>query len=1319
MAKASNYVEALKKPRSVQITRSQLAESFFYLNGYPLSLADYPHMRLIHDISPKAMVLKFSRQCLYENQFVNLACGNQVLAKNLKAGDPIIGFNTETLKNELTKISNVWDNGTTHIYEIRTRTGRVAHVTDNHPFYMIKGWKEASKLVKGDLIAISKDNSCGLSSAETVPDEHFIIAAYLLAEGSLTSGSIGFTNTRKECVDELQKALHKVDPKLTLKIVSPNAKQYQYRVSGHGVGKPHPLKPTLLKWGMLGKGSADKFHPDFVWNLIKEQLCHYLRIWWDTDGYVAKHKNGHYYPGIALISKQLTQGIQELLLKLGIHSTISVMQPPIYGGTNKYVYRVSVEGNESKQRFFDLIKTHKNPSNPTFKENSRNQQLVIDASFVEEQLKTIKHKKQKSMLYFNRGVNYYTLDKVKRILTVENLPELEKVINSDIYFDKVVEVNYLGEHPSIAIEVEGTHTFQVNNLITKNTSKSSSLANIMAADAIMRSKNPNKGGSGGFQQMYVSPTVEQTKVFSHDRLTPVLDGSPWVKSNFMDPKLIQNVFMKQLKNGSKMYLRYALQSADRLRGFTCSEVHEYHTLRGWVPVKDLREDDVLLTKNEKNNTWEWQKPTKIIVQDYSGPMDIYTAKGFRCEVTPDHRMHLSFDVRADHNYKDKTIPLNWNTDYKSKDLYNRNFKLGIGDVGDMSYKSSKPIPEFFELPEFSTTLKADGTPYSDGQLRTFPAIKLPLKPFMRWMGWWLSEGWTALNACIIGIAQDNQHNPANSQDINSLFDGLFPQHTKINSKQDNLSAWQLNGEYRTLYEWLKPLGKSGDKYIPAQLLEYTEYLPELLDALYCGDGDNCTTYKKNDKYKDHLRLNTKSEQLANTVQTAWLLLGKLASIRHRDRKTCRMYTVELKARTYFNFYLNRPSCSGYVKQEHYNGKIYCVQTPNQNFVARHAIEKMPFVTGNSVDKFYWDEVQDLHADIIPVAEQAMSRSYYKERIYAGTPKLTQGTLATLWFRSTMNEFLPKCEHCNKWNLLDEHNIGMKGLICKFCGGGLNPRNGQWVRTAPKENDKYKMEGFRVCALHFYGAPWVDWKEDILLPYETQPRNIFYNEILGLEYDQGSSPISEEDIKKCCTGGPMKQGPDMQTQMHRLFFGIDYGPMNSTESYTVLLVMHKEGKKTRVVFAKKYIGKEADFAFIHKDIVEQFHRWHIVALGADHGLGEATNSELRSKLGQHKVIAFQHQANQKEEIRWNAKMKAYTLGRTPIMTRFFSEIKAGKFIFPQWDEWEPFAKDILAPVIDYDKDKIKMFYVNSRPDDTFHALIYGKTALDLVNSMVSW
>jgi hypothetical protein len=163
----------------------------------------------------------------------------------------------------------------------------------------------------------------------------------------------------------------------------------------------------------------------------------------------------------------------------------------------------------------------------------------------------------------------------------------------------------------------------------------------------------------------------------------------------------------------------------------------------------------------------------------------------------------------------------------------------------------------------------------------------------------------------------------------------------------------------------------------------------------------------------------------------------------------------------------------------------------------------------------------------------------------------------------------------------------------------------------------------------------------------------------------------------------------------------------------------EGQRVRVLFAKRYVGKEADFAYLHNDIVDVFRTWNARLIGADHGMGEASNSELRSRLGIDKVVAFQHQSNQKEELKWNAKLNAYTTSRTQIMTKFFSDIKRGKFIFPQWEDWEPFARDLLAPVVDYDKDKTKMFYVNQQPDDIFHAMIYGTTAYELIKGMITW
>ncbi len=94
---------------------------------------------------------------------------------------------------------------------------------------------------------------------------------------------------------------------------------------------------------------------------------------------------------------------------------------------------------------------------------------------------------------------------------------------------------------------------------SRQTAKSTTLSNIMVTNSIM---------SPHFKTLYISPSVDQTKVFSHDRVTPVLEQSAFVKKHYLNASLIQNVFMKQLLNGSRMYLRYAHLNADRVRGYS-------------------------------------------------------------------------------------------------------------------------------------------------------------------------------------------------------------------------------------------------------------------------------------------------------------------------------------------------------------------------------------------------------------------------------------------------------------------------------------------------------------------------------------------------------------------------------------------------------------------------------------------------------------------------------------------------------------------------------------------------------------------------------
>lgn len=381
---------------------------------------------------------------------------------------------------------------------------------------------------------------------------------------------------------------------------------------------------------------------------------------------------------------------------------------------------------------------------------------------------------------------------------------------------------------------------------------------------------------------------------------------------------------------------------------------------------------------------------------------------------------------------------------------------------------------------------------------------------------------------------------------------------------------------------------------------------------------------------------------------------------------------------------------------------------------RYALLNADAIRGYSADMNIFDEVQDLVADHIPIIQETMSRSMYKKSWYAGTPKRSRGTLADIWFRSTMNEFAIQCEICNHWNILSEDNIGLHGVICAHCGKPLNLKNGQWVSTY-SETQNPSTEGFRVCALHFASAPWVNWEMDILQKRDNSPsKAIFYNETLALEYDEGVAPITKLQLQSCCDNNMIiTPEPDDIAKAYVGVLGVDYGPTNSEKSNTIAVVAQKRGDKYYIPYMKKFKGKEANYTYIHKEIPHLKSVWNCSLVAADYGMGEASNAEIRNRIGYDKLIAFQHTRTQKEKVRFNEKIPAYTLSRTGIMTDMFDMIKQGKIVFPRWEYFEPFADDILNIQIETDEDLGTTKYVNVGPDDFFHALTYAIVSILLM------
>jgi hypothetical protein len=75
-------------------------------------------------------------------------------------------------------------------------------------------------------------------------------------------------------------------------------------------------------------------------------------------------------------------------------------------------------------------------------------------------------------------------------------------------------------------------------------------------------------GSPFFKTFYVSPSQEQTRKFSHTRISKILAYSPELRKHFVGPESIDNVLLRMLRNGSEMAFTYALDDPDRARGYS-------------------------------------------------------------------------------------------------------------------------------------------------------------------------------------------------------------------------------------------------------------------------------------------------------------------------------------------------------------------------------------------------------------------------------------------------------------------------------------------------------------------------------------------------------------------------------------------------------------------------------------------------------------------------------------------------------------------------------------------------------------------------------
>jgi hypothetical protein len=380
------------------------------------------------------------------------------------------------------------------------------------------------------------------------------------------------------------------------------------------------------------------------------------------------------------------------------------------------------------------------------------------------------------------------------------------------------------------------------------------------------------------------------------------------------------------------------------------------------------------------------------------------------------------------------------------------------------------------------------------------------------------------------------------------------------------------------------------------------------------------------------------------------------------------------------------------------------------------------VRGLSADRILVDEVQMiLYDEVFPVLMACMDNSDYRYKCYSGTPLTMENTIEVLWENSTQNEWLMKCEGCNKYNYATStKSIGKKGVICVKCGKYLNVRNGFWHRFLP---DKV-VEGFHIPQVIMPGNVEREnrWN-DILFNMENNnyPTHRFLNEVLGMSSSHGTKLLSRDDLYKCAAEYDIDAVPSSVIAQYPLGIvaGLDWSGggvshlkkagLPEPKSRTVLWIwgivsLHPFRLKT---VAYKIFKPGENITDQFSTIISTLSSYGVRLVLADAGEGYVANAFVQNKF--RNLHQIQLSGAQKKLMTWNG-IDRYTVNKTMMIDEYFKFILNKNAIFPK-KHIPDFEADLLNVYEEVSHTGMSRVWKHppSKPDDYLMAQAFGYIA----------
>jgi replicative DNA helicase len=250
----------------------------------------------------------------------------------------------------------------------------------------------------------------------------------------------------------------------------------------------HNSKNALTLWleslGLWGKSARFKFVPQVVFRTYERGVAVFLNRLFATDGWASVLASGQAQLGFASVSERLARQVQHLLLRFGIISALK-RRTVLYKDLRRPVWQLDITDADSirtfaskigifgKERQLERVLTairekgpHSNRDLIPIEVWKKIEKAKGDLSWAELARRIGLDTEGSNLHAYRRSVSRWRLARIAEALDSE---ELRALATSDLYWDRIVSIEYQGRKQVYDLTIPETHNFVANDVCVHNT----------------------------------------------------------------------------------------------------------------------------------------------------------------------------------------------------------------------------------------------------------------------------------------------------------------------------------------------------------------------------------------------------------------------------------------------------------------------------------------------------------------------------------------------------------------------------------------------------------------------------------------------------------------------------------------------------------------------------------------------------------------------------------------------------------------------------------------------------------------------------------